>query len=240
MFNNLHMCSAPDPGPTADAASSSVGAGIGTPDDRSTAARIRDAAITCFAEHGVAATSVRTIAGAAEVSPGLVMHHYGSKDRLRQACDRHVAARVREAKQEVAAQGAEFDPVGQLRTREDGLPLLRYLARTLVDDSPHVADLVDEMVDDARHYTERATATGLMRPSEDPDGRAAVLTLWSLGAVVLHEHVHRILGADLTGTAADMAPYTVPAAEVLGRGVLAPGVYEHVRDSFATHDHEER
>lgn len=208
-------------------------------DDRSTAARIRDAAITAFADHGVAGTSVRAIAGAADVSPALVMHHFGSKDRLRQACDRHVAARIREAKEQAVAEGAALDPVGQIRAYEDGLPLLRYLARTLGDGSPHVAALVDEMVADAHAYTEQAVATGLMRPSEDPRGRAAVLTLWSLGAVVLHEHVRRVLGADLTGAPTDMAPYAVPAAEILGRGVLAPGVYERVRDGFSHHDPQE-
>lgn len=208
-------------------------------DDRSTAARIRDAAITAFADHGVAGTSIRTIAGAAEVSPALVMHHFGSKDRLRQVCDHHVAARVREAKEQAVAEGAGIDPVAQLRAHDDELPLLRYLARTLVDGSPHVADLVDEMVADAHAYTEQAVATGLIRPSEDPRSRAAVLVLWSLGAVVLHEHVRRLLGADLTGTSTDLAAYAVPAAEVLGRGALAPGVYERIRDSFPTTSREE-
>jgi AcrR family transcriptional regulator len=221
-FNDLNMRSTP--------ASST--------DDRTTAARIRDAAITCFAEAGVAATSVRTIAAAVDVSPGLVMHHFGSKDHLRQACDRHVAALIREAKEKAVAEGAGIDPVGQIRTYEDGLPLLRYLARTLADGSPHVADLVDEMVADATAYTEQAVETGLMVPSDDPRGRAAVLTLWSLGAVVLHEHVHRLLGADLTGDVTDMAAYAVPAAEVLGRGVLAPGVYERIRDEFPRPDKE--
>lgn len=216
-------------------------AGSSSPaDDRTAVARIRDAAIRCFADAGVAATSVRTIATAADVSPALVMHHYGSKDRLRQDCDHHVAALIREAKEAAAAEGAGIDAVGQIRASEDGLPVLRYLARTLVDGSPHVADLVDEMVADAEGYTARAVATGLMQPSDDPRGRAAVLTLWSLGAVVLHEHVHRVLGADLTGAAADMAPYAVPAAEILGRGVLAPGVYERIRDGFATHDLHDR
>lgn len=210
-------------------------------DDRSTAARIRDAAITAFADHGVAGTSVRAIAGAADVSPALVMHHFGSKDRLREACDHHVAALVRQAKHRAASEGAALDPVAQIRAMDGGLPLLRYLARTLIDGSTHVASLVDEMVADAVDYTEAAVASGMMQPSDDPRGRAAVLTLWSLGAVVMHEHVHRILGADLTGEqATDMAAYAVPAAEILGRGVLAPGLYERIRDSFpSSHDDKE-
>lgn len=209
-------------------------------DDRTTAARIRDAAMVRFAADGVAATTVRAIAAEAGVSPALVMHHYGSKENLRVACDRHVAAVVREAKQKAVAAGTGMDATAQLRAFDDGAPLLRYLARSLVDGSPHVADLVDEMVHDAVGYIGQAVETGLMTPSDDPRGRAAVLTLWSLGALVMHEHVHRLLGADLMGGAAGMAPYVIPATEILGRGVLAPGVYEQIRDSFPSPDSEDR
>lgn len=219
-------------------APASSGAGTPDDDDRTARARIRDAAIECFAEAGVAATSVRTIASAAGVSPGLVMHHFGSKDQLRSDCDRHVAALVRGAKERAVAEGTDLDPLGQIRAYEDSLPLLRYLARTLGDGTPHVAALIDEMVDDAVVYTEKAVDTGLMLPSEDPRGRAAVLVLWSMGAVVLHEHVKRVLGADLTGDATAMAAYAVPAAEVLS-GVFAPGIYERVRDSFPHPDSKE-
>lgn len=207
-------------------------------DDRTARARIRDAAIECFADAGVAATSVRTIASAAGVSPGLVMHHFGSKDRLHSACDHHVTTLVRRAKERAFAEGGDLDPLGQIRAYEDGLPLLRYLARTLGDGTPHVAALIDEMVEDAVVYTEKAVDTGLMLPSEDPRGRAAVLVLWSMGAVVLHEHVERVLGADLTGDATAMAAYAVPAAEVLS-GVFAPGIHERIRDSFSHPDTKE-
>src|SRR5690606_20135242 len=45
-----------------------------------TAARIRDAAIVEFAAHGFTKSTVRAIAESAGVSPGLVIHHFGSKD----------------------------------------------------------------------------------------------------------------------------------------------------------------
>ena len=58
--------------------------------DVTTRARIRDAAITLFGQRGFARATVRGIAAAAEVSPGLVIHHFGTKDGLRRACDTHV------------------------------------------------------------------------------------------------------------------------------------------------------
>jgi len=51
--------------------------------DQTAAAAIRIAAMELFAERGYAEVTVRQIASAAGVSPALVIHHYGSKDKLR-------------------------------------------------------------------------------------------------------------------------------------------------------------
>ena len=60
-----------------------------------------------FAERGAAAVTVREIAAAAGVSPGLVMHHYGSKDGLKDAADRRAAAFFEEMLGELARIGEE-------------------------------------------------------------------------------------------------------------------------------------
>ena len=169
------------------------------------------------------------IAADAGVSAGLVIHHFGSKDALRVACDQHVAALVRERKQRAAAAGVGLDPVAALRDAGEGPPLLRYLARTLVDGSPHVADLVDELVEDAVGYMATGIETGMLKPVDDLRGCATVLTLWSLGSVVLHEHVRRLTGVELTGEPAASGGWTVPASEILSKGVLAEGIYDRVR-----------
>jgi AcrR family transcriptional regulator len=198
----------------------------GPHDDRSTKARIRDAAIARFAEDGVAGGSLRAIAADAGVSAALVIHHFGSKDGLRAACDEHVAAVIRERKREAAAgAGADpgFDPLAAIREGSTGPPLTRYLARTLTEGSPQVDALVDELVADAVAYQAEMEKAGLLRPTKYPEGRAAVLTLWSLGAVVLHDHLKRLLGVDLSAQPADptaLLPYIGPVLEILGKGVL--------------------
>lgn len=192
--------------------------------------RIRDAALELFADAGVAGTSVRAVARRAEVSTALVLHHFGSKDQLRVACDQYVASVVR-AQKTSSVTGS--DPLAAVRTSAEGPPLLRYLARTLVDGSPHVADLVDEMASDAVASMHQATDAGIVTPSDFPRERAVVLTLWSLGALVLHEHLHRLLGVDLTGDPRAMGAYAVPAAEVLARGAISADYYEQVRRAFA-------
>lgn len=199
--------------------------------DRTARARIRDGAIELFAAHGVDGTPVRAIASLAGVSPALVIHHFGSKDALRVACDEYVIATLRESNK-LAAASPGADPLAALRSYSDGPPLLRYLARTLVDGSPHVSDLVDELVNDAAEYTRNAIAAGTMTPTEQPYERAAVLTLWSLGALVLHEHVHRLLGVDITAEPEGVGPYMVPAAEIMAGGVITTELYEHIRDAF--------
>jgi AcrR family transcriptional regulator len=220
--------SSPDARPPAAARARAPDVEPPADDDRTARARIRDAAIERFGRDGTAATSLRAIAADAGVSPPLVVHHFGSKEGLRAACDRHVAATIREGKQAAMAAGPQVDALAALRQAERTRPLLRYLARVLVDPSPEVAALVDELVADAVAYLEQGVRTGMLRPTDDPRGRATVLTMWSLGALVLHEHVARLLGADLTADDAGLRAYARPATRILGEGVLAPEVHERI------------
>lgn len=193
-------------------------------DDRTATARIRDAAITEFATNGVAATSVRAIATRAGVSPGLVIHHFGSKDDLRGACDEHVSEIIRELKQTAMAAGSGFDITAAIRSWDTEVPLARYLARTLVDGSPQVAQLVDEIVSDAVAYIAIGVETGLIKPSRYPQERAAILTIWSLGALVLHEHLERLIGVDITSDISSkptaISAYMAPILEIYSNGFI--------------------
>ncbi len=212
-------------------------------DDRTTAARIRDTAIECFAAAGVAATSIRTIAAKAEVSPALVIHHFGSKEELRVACDQHVAAILRELKSEAMASGTNFDPLNALRQQSVGPPAGRYLARTLVDASPHVAELVDEIVEDAVAYMELGVQTGMITPTRYPRQRAAILTIWALGGLVLHEHLERLVGIDITSDFSDnpkaASNYLGPALEIAA-GYITETTKELMAEAFVEAPREEQ
>lgn len=48
-------------------------------------ARLLDAAIACFARHGIAATSLRAIATEAGVTPAMLHYYFGDKTQLQQA-----------------------------------------------------------------------------------------------------------------------------------------------------------
>ena len=202
-------------------------------DDRTARARIRDAAIACFAERGVAATTVRTIAASAGVSPGLVIHHYGSKDGLRVACDEWIAARIYEVKQDAIDDGRAMSPLAAVRAGDDGPPITAYLARTLVDDSQHVAELVDAMVANAVAMSEQSVANGLMNPTDDEYARATVITIWSLGSLVLHRHLKRLLGEDLIGDLEHSHRYLRTSAEILTNPPLTAATRSLVEADFA-------
>lgn len=210
-------------------------------DDRSTAARIRDAAIACIAENGAASTTVRMIATRAAVSAGLVIHHYGSMDQLRVACDEHIVRTVRDLKTSAMAQGLELDFTAALRVNSDGPPLLAYLAKTLADGTPHVAAMVQEMVEDAVAYTEEGVRNGVLTPTTDAYGRAAVLTIWSLGALVLHDHLERLLGVDLLADPAAVDPakaqaYYAPSFELFTGGLLTEQAAQRFGDALRDPD----
>lgn len=201
-------------------------------DDRSAPARIRDAAIACIAELGVTSATARLVAERAGVSPALVIHHFGSMRALREACDEHVVALIRLAKVDAMRAGAGLDVVAALRAQAHGPPLVAYLARVLHDGSERLAAVIDEMIDDAEDYLREGVTSGAIRPQERPRDVAALLVLWSLGAVALHEHVERHFGVDLldsTSVADRGGRYMAAALAVYGEGIVASGLAARLR-----------
>jgi AcrR family transcriptional regulator len=201
--------------------------------------RILDAAVTRFAAHGVDGTSLKAIAADAGVSPALIVHHFGSKQGLREACDHHVLELLRTQMRQAAAEGSRLDVLEALRRRQRGhAALLPYLARALAEGGASIDALVDELADETVRSMESNVAAGAYVPTEHPRERALVLLIWSLGAVTLHEHVRRLLGADLAGEPEALLPYLRGATEILTAGLFAPALHDNVRDAVARLEQE--
>ncbi len=166
-------------------------------DDLTTRARIREAALVRFAAEGVERATVRAIAADAGVSPALVLHHFGSKEELRKACDKHVVEVIREEKRKALADGAMADPGFMGAAYQMAPPIVRYLAMALASGSEAAAELFDEMVEESFRLLTMAEELGKVRPSADPRTRAALLLSMQLGGMVLHEHLSRALGIDV-------------------------------------------
>ena len=208
-------------------------------DERSARERILDAAIARFAEHGVAGTSLKAIAEQADVSQALIVHHFGSKQGLRDACDAHIIGVIRDQMRQAADEGADLDVLAAFRRRQQAQAhALPYLARALSEGGPAAVALVDELAEETLRSTEQGVADGTYVPAAHPRERALVLLIWSLGAVTLHEHVKRLLGADLTGEPAALLPYLRGATELLTDGLFSEDLRDSVRDAVARLEQE--
>src|ERR1700757_5201146 len=98
--------------------------------DLTAAARIRDAAIEQFGEHGFG-VGLRAIAEAAGVSAALVIHHFGSKEGLRKACDDFVVEEIRSSKSETIQSTDPATWFAALAEIEEFAPLTAYLVRSM-------------------------------------------------------------------------------------------------------------
>lgn len=182
-------------------------------DDLTARARIREAALRLFGEQGFDQATIRGIAEAAGVSSGLVRHHFGSKEALRDACDVHLARVV----ENISVQARDGSTPGGNPTAvalAAFAPYRAYITRALVEG--RAEPLFDHIVD--------ATALWLAEADDkrpDPPGtpvgpRATVLAAMSMAVGLLERHISRRLGLDL---------YSPEAGDLLARVLL--DIYSH-------------
>jgi AcrR family transcriptional regulator len=187
--------------------------------DLTATARIRDAAIEQFGQHGFA-VGLRTIAEAAGVSAALVIHHFGSKDGLRKACDDFVAEEIRSSKSEAIQSNDPATWLAQMAEIESYAPLTAYLVRSLQAGGELATMLWHRMIEDAEEYMAEGVRAGTIKPSRDPHARAEYLTITSGGGLLLYLQMHETptdIRAVLRDYAADMV---LPALEVYTEGLM--------------------
>jgi AcrR family transcriptional regulator len=171
-----------------------------------TAERILSAAVAEFAEHGFTKTTIRGVAAAAEVSPGLVIHHFGSKEGLRSACDDHVFEAITDAKAKNAGYAAMA--VQMMFNDPEMTTAVDYLIKSLLDPSDHGQRYFDHYVDLVESYITDGFAGYTFRQSEDSRGQAAMIAVMALAPSLLNQRLQANLGtADTTSTMTRLAPH---------------------------------
>jgi AcrR family transcriptional regulator len=180
---------------------------MGSPpnDDRTARARIRDEALRLFAERGADTVTMRDIAGAAGVSPALLVRHYRSKDGLVAAVDDHVVATLEVLLTEATGQIAD-DALGPsaVPTLVDALathlppdsPIPAYLGRLLTTGGPVGSALFARVYGISRTALDAMVAGGVADPGADPAVRAAVLMANDLAVLILRPRLAEVLGVD--------------------------------------------
>ncbi|ASW57481.1 hypothetical protein CIK06_06430 [Plantactinospora sp. KBS50] len=161
-------------------------------EDLTARARIRDAAIRLFAERGIEATTIRDIAAAAGVSPGLVRHHFGAKSALRDACDAYVAEQFDRIRKDMFDRDGMADPTFLGAIHPTARLLQNYFVRSLMDGSGAATARLDEAVETGERWLLDHGAK-----SRDPQAMAAVLAFMKLGVFIMQDQLSRILGVDV-------------------------------------------
>lgn len=191
-----------------------------TLDDRTAMARIRDAALVRFSHEGFRGATIRAIAADAGVSPALVLHHFGSKDGLRTACDEHVVRLLMSQLEPWIADPASLTahPASFAAMIEGAGDIVDYVRRTLVEGGEHTDALVDQFVDLTETFLAEGETQGSMRPIHDRRAMAAVLVMWDLTTIVLRDHLTRSLGE--TDPKRVTLRYARVALELFSQGML--------------------
>ena len=165
------------------------------PEDLTARARIRHAALLQFGEHGYDRATIRGIADAAGVSSGLVRHHFGSKEALRDACDEYLIRVIERINDQAMTDGVDGDANYVALAAASLGPYQRYLARSLVDGG--TSAVFDELVRMTEAWLVAADAARPDPPDVDQRSRATVITAMALSVTVLYQHVSRGLGVDV-------------------------------------------
>ncbi|WP_073484921.1 TetR/AcrR family transcriptional regulator [Streptoalloteichus hindustanus] len=184
------------------------------PEDFTARARIREAAMLHFGEHGFDRATVRGIAETAGVSSGLVRHHFGSKEALRDACDAHLVRALSRINDEVRTDAA---PGGVNYVGVAGAvfgPYQRYLSRALVEG--RATAVFDKLVELSAQWLAEVDRGRADPPEVSRQARAAVGAAMALSVGLLRDHVSRALGVDA---------FSPEGSDLLARALL--DLYSH-------------
>jgi TetR/AcrR family transcriptional regulator, regulator of cefoperazone and chloramphenicol sensitivity len=170
--------------------------------DLTARAVIRDEAMRLFAERGPDAVTIREIASAASVSPALVVHHFGSKARLRQVVDERVAQTLDGLIDDLAESGlATGSPAASftdllLRRLPPGSPVPAYVRRLLLAGDRAGIELFRRWHESSLRLLTDLSERGAVRPSPDPPVRAAFLLANDLAVLLLRDQLAAVMGED--------------------------------------------
>jgi AcrR family transcriptional regulator len=151
-----------------------------------------------FADNGVRATSIRDVARAANVSAGLVQHHFPTKEELRQAVDGHVLGVLLQAFADVPEAGADFfremgDQITEFVAEQP--VMLRYVSRAIIEGEEASLRIFDAFVAMAESHAERLLTEGFLRKDADMVWAPLHLVMFNISCVLFEGALDRRLPA---------------------------------------------
>ena len=183
-------------------------------EDLTARARIREAAIDLFAERGIGPATIRDIAERAGVSSGLLRHHFGSKEGLRDACDEYAMSRMNELRDRLMGPNAQVDPAVLGAMNPSALRLQVYLVKSMMEGSSNL--LFDAAMESGRTWAAHADIE-----TEDLEAWLATMIALKIGLFVMRDQVGRVLGDDMS-TAKGFRRMVRASIEIFSRPILTP------------------
>ena len=178
-----------------------------------------------FAERGYTGVTVRQIASAAGVSPALVIHHYGSKEKLRAVLEERVAAFVESMLAELARapdEGGSASVAALFADRLECEPAMAgYVRRLLVDGGPAGVALFGRLLEVTRAGLRALEQAGVVRPARDEPVRSAFLLSNDLALLLLRPHISEVAGMDPLEREG-LVRWSAAAFDVYANGLFAP------------------
>jgi AcrR family transcriptional regulator len=170
-----------------------------SPPEPSSEERIRDAALTTFATHGIAATSLRSVAEVAGVSIGLVQHYFHTKAALVIAVDQYVLRVLSNGLESAALPEQPADALNEAGHRLTTLMaehpvVMDYLGHAFTEDAAIGSVIFDGLVGISAAQRDQFAEQGMTRPDLDPDWAALNPLILRVGALILRPHIERYLG----------------------------------------------
>lgn len=164
--------------------------------DLNARARIRHAALREFAAHGFKGASIRGIAREAGVSPGLVQHHFGTKEGLLEACDAYVMEFLSESQAQMFQRGAPPGPELAVEQLDELRPIIDYLITSFSSGSEVAARWFREITE----YTHDALTSGRIGPPLDAEqdtwAIAATQAAMALGVTAFYRNIAQTLNVE--------------------------------------------
>ena len=191
--------------------------------------RLLRSAMKLFAERGFDGVSVRDIAADADVSVGLIKHHFGSKEGLRQAVDEYFISRF-ESFYGSGEQHVEDLGGGELLAtidswvsgRADEWPTFsRYFRRALLEETEWGAALFRRYFDIVRGSIDRLDAQGRIRPDVDRLWLPFLFIFLETGTLLMDQYIGKILGRSGYDRELWRRRY-LAYSDLIARGIMTP------------------
>ncbi|QYA99619.1 TetR/AcrR family transcriptional regulator (plasmid) [Rhodococcus sp. USK10] len=187
-------------------------------DDLTAKARIRNTAMDLYAEFGEERTSMRAIAAAAGVTVGLLVHHFKTKDGIRDAVEQLVVDHFAQAIEQAPASG---DPRESASARdaaveemlESNPAVVNYLRRALLDPAGSKGQLLERLTDLTRTELAKARDAGLASPHRRDSTQIIDIMVRQLGQLFLQPMIDtmwdQVSGSDESGAEKPVLTVTV-------------------------------